>query len=655
MCGTAAREVDVPFLGFIRISVTAARAVLRVAAPLCALLVATPAVAQESGEAGGDTVLSTGAAPRGNAWEQFTFFPELGRLDRDFDDLMLRAAYAGDINWAAKALADNKDDERALLEEKILVAEAQRSEAQATFDLCEQAARDAERLLRKYRYSSEELKAKETAAITEFQTAFLAEDSLWYDTLWPYLPPDGQDTWNQFREAVLVPSLTPEGIAVGFDRHEAMEKFRVTFSHGITIPGPDGELEVRALTTEQARALTGAAVQQALIKLSSLTSDQVFRLEEVARDKYADALQAVQKLPDCRRELVSADQFLAEQQRQLRRVELAVEQGRGGSLEADALKISQRYQAALGEVQVVDTFISNDIWASLWWKAGVALRLSGQHDLGAKRIEQAVAVDRDHQLPVDAVPPSLQTWFTAAESVIRAKELGVVRIQIHPLAELTVDGLPVRLQFGQRDLELAPGVHRFVYWLEGSDPMMQLVGVIEGEEHEFYWYLDAELNGEQEDLLGEKPVLPALPEDEKPRAWRAGVSAVGGVTLERPGFGVDLTVRFLPRFIGGQLGGGLLVPNKPYWMRIDDEMPVVARVHAGLVAGKYWERFGVVGVVGGWVDPLLGGGPMGGAEFNVGATERYRVSIDARVGFDVSKHFDELNKLMFSGGVGFWF
>lgn len=616
---------------------------------------ATPAQAGEGAQAGGDTVLSTGEAPSGSAWEQFTFFPELGRLDRDFDELMLRAAYAGDINWAAKAAAETRDEERALLEEKILVAEAQRAEAQARFDLCEQAARDAERLLRKYRYSSAELQEKETTALQEFQRAFEAEDNLWYNTLWAYLPPAGQDTWNQFREAVLVPSLTPEGIAVGLDRHEAMEKFRVTFQNGYTAPNPDGEMEVHPLSSEQARTLSGAPLQQALYKLAGLTSDQAFRLEEVQRDKYADALKDVQKLPDCRRDLVAADQFVAEQQRQLRRVQLAVEQGRGGSLEADAVKIAQRYQAALGEVQVVDAFISNDIWASLWWKAGVALRLAGQHELGAKRIEQAVAVDRDHLLPVDAVPPSQQTWFTAAESVIRAKEAGVVRIQIHPLAELTVDGLPVRLQFGQADLELAPGVHRFVYWVQGSDPMMQLVGVVEGEEHEFYWYLDSELNGEQEDLLGPRPELPPLLEDQKPRAWRAGVSAVAGQTLGRAGFGADLTVRFLPRFVGGQLGGALLVPTEPYWMRIDDEMPVITRVHAGIVGGKYWERFGVVGVLGGWVDPLLGGGPIGGLEVNVGITERYRISLDAKVGYDVSRHFDELNKLMVSGGLGVWF
>ena len=549
-----------------------------------ALFVVNPAFAQE-GTTGGDTVLSTGAPPRGNAWEQFTFFPELGRLDRDFDELMLRAAYAGDINWAAKAVAATREEERSLLEEKILVAEAQRAEAQATFDLCEQAARDAERLLRKYRYSSEELRDKESTALSEFGDAMKAEDRLWFETLWGFLPPAGQDAWTRFRDTVLVPSLTPELIAQAIERHDEMEKYRITFSHGITIPGADGEVEVRPLTSEQARILSGEPLQQALYKLSGLTADQAFRLEEVQRDRYADALKDLQKLPDCRRDLVSAGDFLAEQQRQLRRVELAVEQGRGGSLEADALKIAQRYQAALGEVQVVDAFISNDIWSSLWWKAGVALRLAGQHDLGSRRIEQAVAVDLDHQLPVDAVPPSLQTWFTAAESVIRAKERGVVRIQIHPLAQLTVDGLAISLQFGQRDLELAPGVHRFVYWLEGSQPMMRLVGVVEGEDHEFYWYLDSNLNGEQEDLLGPKPVLPPLPEKERPRAWRAGISAAAGLTLGRPVFGADLTVRYMPRFIGGQIGGALLVPNEPYWMRIDDEMPVVARIHAG-VAGS---------------------------------------------------------------------
>jgi hypothetical protein len=597
------------------------------------------------------------APPNANVIDLFTFFPELGRLNDEFDQLMLRAAYAGDITWAAKTHAANREEEKEILEQRIAAAEQGFKMQEARYDACKQAKIAAEALLRKFRFSDSEISDKTNAIWARLNDPLVLEDHLWMDVLWPQLPNEATQIWSDLRadiEASSV-SISKEQLERVVSLHESMRPYRVRFAEGYDTRDPEtGEAIKVPWTEEESVAISGMRVQSLFAEIQALTGDDAYRKELVESERYEVAMQSIAAEPECKRGLVDAELFLKEQGRKLRTVEEAVSRGDSDSISADAERIARRYQAALGEVQLVDAFISNDVWSDLWWKSGVALRLAGHTAEGSSMIEQAAAVDFDHLLPADDVPPSVQTWFTAAESVVRAKEMGGLDITVHPDMHLTIDGLAQGTEFGNIHIFLKPGIHRVVFWFDGSLPMMKLIGIVEGEDHNLVWYEPGRsLDGEQQDLIGERPFLVAPP-DAFIKRWYGGISGVGGATFGRPIGGADLTVRYMPKVIGGQLGGSVFVPEKPLWIGIDEQMDVFARVHGSVVAGKRWDRFGVLGGLGAYVDPLLSAGPLATFELSVRVGGQTRLGLQANVGYDLTRHFDGVPHWTAVGGLGIW-
>jgi hypothetical protein len=606
----------------------------------------------------GESMLNV-TPPAAHPLDLFTFFPELGRLDDEFQQLMLRAALAGDITWAARTHATNREEEKALLEQMIEAAEQTAQLQQTRYDACQQAKLNAEILLRKFRLPDSEIKAEVGKLWEPVRELLFLEDEIWQGKLWSQLPADGAQKWTDFVEEIsaIAKDLTPENIDVLLGLHQKMEVYRERFSDGMPTRDPEtGEQIIIPWTPEEQVAIAGRKVDAQLEQIRVLAQGSAFRKELVESEKYEAALAAIRAEPECKRGLVDAQLFLKEQGRKLRSVEEAVSRGDSDSISADAERIARRYQAALGEVQLVDAFISNDVWAALWWKAGVALRLAGHTEEGAQMIQQAAAVDADHILPADEVPPSIQTWFTAAESIVRSYEYGALNVTVHPDMELTIDGLPKPLQFGVNEhLMLKPGIHRVVFWFDGSAPIMRLVGVVEGEDHAMVWFEPSRaLDGEQQAMIGERPVL-IKPEPPPIKRWHGGISGIGGMTLGRVMAGADLTVRYMPKVVGGQIGGSVFVPSEPMWVGIDEQMNVFARVHGSVVAGKRWDRLGVVGGLGAYVDPLLGAGPLATAELSVRIAREVRIGVDARFGWDLTPHFAELERWTLTGALGLWF
>jgi hypothetical protein len=110
----------------------------------------------------------------------------------------------------------------------------------------------------------------------------------------------------------------------------------------------------------------------------------------------------------------------------------------------------------------------------------------------------------------------------------------------------------------------------------------------------------------------------------------------------------------MPKVIGGQLGGSVFVPEKPLWIGIDEQMDVFARVHGSVVAGKRWDRFGVLGGLGAYVDPLLSAGPLATFELSVRVGGQTRLGLQANVGYDLTRHFDGVPHWTAVGGLGIW-
>lgn len=140
------------------------------------------------------------APPNASPIDLFTFFPELGRLNDEFDQLMLRAAYAGDITWAAKTHAANREEEKELLEQRIAAAEQGFKMQEARYDACKQAKLAAESLLRKFRFSESEIKDKTDAIWNRLGEPLGLEDHLWMDVLWHQLPNEATQIWTDMRE-----------------------------------------------------------------------------------------------------------------------------------------------------------------------------------------------------------------------------------------------------------------------------------------------------------------------------------------------------------------------------------------------------------------------------------------------------------------------
>lgn len=602
----------------------------------------TAAPAPRQGTVEADTLLVVGNKPVGFNWERFTFFPALSVLDEDFHQLMLRAAYAGDVAWGAAQMASSREEQLDLFEQQILVAEEEFARVKAKYDECKLSASRAERLLNRFERPDDEMARLEDDAIGGLAEAWEAERALWEDMLWPDLTNSARDAWEAFVASLGLQSYNTEDWSRAYTLHEQLDPYRAALSGW-------------EFTPAEREAFSGEKVKAALERIISLATDDRYRAISTEREKYQEALLSVQQVKSCEREFVNAEAFLKQQRQKRIRLESLVSQGSGDALEVDARRIAERYSGVLGEVQLVNAYLSNRQWAELWWKAGVALRLAKEHELGAKRIAQAAAVADDHRLPSGAIPGHLEGWLREAENDTLRTQPGYVEAHLPVGARLTVDGRDIKVNFGEAEISLAPGVHRFVMWIEESEPLMRLVGVLEGETTVFNWYEQPRLSGEDEGLIGERPVLPILPEEPKPKRWWTGVTAQAGLTLGRPTFGPDLTVRYQHDLFGGQLGLAGLAPTKAYWVNLDDEMPFVVRFHGAATVGGRFGKAGLLGLVGLYGDPYLGMGPQTGLEFSWDVKPKVRIAVEGKVGYDVMKHFDGIPRVQAAGGFGVWF
>lgn len=596
-------------------------------------------VPYEPGEVVSDATLEATTIPDANPWERLTFLPELQQLDREFDTLMMRAAYVGDVEWGAQRLAERKSAEMDRVEQEVLLAETTFDQATAVYDECREAAYRAERLLRKFeKYSDSELQRKELDVIGRLEKALRAEDKLWGE-FWRDVGPATRELYTAMVEAMMSGEF-----AAAYELHARLKPHRLQLL--------EGDLQ---LTVEERDLLSGYTVGQILREIRELMGDDVYRVEAIHRKRMQEALQAQRRLFDCEREYKSAE-FHLKQARQ-KRIQLSASLGQasGDALELEAKRLADRFGAILGEVQIVDAFLDNATWAGLWWKSGVSMRLAGQHDLGAKRLAQAAAVADDHRLPSGQVPPSLETWLREGENEVIRKRHGTVRVNLPVEATLTIDGLELEHSLGVAEVQLAPGIHRFVFWLDGSYPLMRLVGVIEGEIHEFTWYETLQLDGEQQAVIGEEVTLPVLPPEEGPKRWHFGVAAHGGLTLGRPVVGAQAAVRYLPRGIGGEVGLAGLVPTSPFWLTAGEEMVAFVRAHGAVLGRVDLGRFRFVGGAGGYVDPLLGAGPAGVVEFGYGLKDDLHLALTVRGGYDLTPHVDGIPRYDIGGALGVWF
>lgn len=596
------------------------------------------AVVQE-GEPQSDALLEPATVPAPHLWERLTFFPALRELEREFELLMLRASYNADVDWGADRVAERQARTRSRLEQEILLAEVARDEASARRDTCREAASRAHRLLSKYaRYGDSEFEITKREALKDLSEAVTAEQRLWEVRFWRMLSPQARNDWEDYRDA-----LERGEWYEAFARHEVLEGHRVLL--GPVDPPLDDDEEL---------AFAGAPVDDALRAILNLQNDKAYRIEHIQRQRYLDALKDLERLETCERGFTDAERFLQQKKRKLVALQSAVSAGTGNALEVDARRLADMYSGILGEVQLVDAWLSNGTWSGLWWKSGIALRLAGEDDLGARRIAQAAAVADDHRLPDGEIPPSLESWLRDGENEVLRRRNGLVLVHVPPTAELTVDGRDIRHAFGETEIYLAPGIHRFVFWVDGSQPLMRLVGVQEGETHEFVWWESSELSGEEEFVAGVKPSLPDLAVEEPPKRWHVGIRAVAGLNLGRPMAGGHLSIRYLPRMIGGELGVGVMGPFEPYWLDVTREMPIFARLDGYVLGRADFGRVDVVGGVGAYGDPLLGAGPSGKVEVGVWVKERVRIAFDVHGGYDATPHFDGIPPFTLAGAFGVW-
>jgi hypothetical protein len=411
------------------------------------------------------------------------------------------------------------------------------------------------------------------------------------------------------------------------------------------------------LSPQEEVTLRGARLGRAIEEIVRLSFDGAYRAEARENERYKKALEDMKDLEACEKDLTRAEDFIDQVRKKRLQVQVQVSQGSADALELDAQIIADRYAAVLSEVQGIDAYLSNAVWSGLWWRAGVASRLAGDERVGKDRIRQAAAVAIDNRLDTDAVPPSVLAWLRDGENEVLRSAKGTVTVDAPAHGTVTVDGREVELAFGEEQIDLAAGVHRFVFWVEGSDPIMRLVSVLSGEDHTVVWYRGERLAEEEYEMLGGELVLPELKDEGKPKSVFIGAGARAGVTLGRPTFGVEVALRVLPKggSYGFQLGAALLVPTEPYWMEDSEELRAFARLHVGPAARWTRGKFRLAGVVGGYFDPWLGAGPLGTLEFGWQLRPQVGVTLDVRAGYDVTPHFPGIPRYVAGGGVGVWF
>jgi hypothetical protein len=611
------------------------------------------------------SLLNLPSPPQDKLLERFTFFPMLGQLDRDFEVLMRRASAASDVAWGAERIALDREQAVDRIETEVDVARVQMEGAKALYDECDKAAARAEVLLRPVEVPDTELRKLEEAAKERLADAFEEERRVWEDVAFPYLAPASQTAWEDFIAAIVAAAAGTGSWGNALARHDDLVSHRQTTGKWF-----------ETLPAEDQLAFGGVNLDAALRDVIELTNDDRFREADITTERQRQALQVIARKKSCERTFADAQTYYEQMRRKVRMLQLDIGAGSADALETDALAVAERYAGVLSEVQLVQSFLSNRIWAALWWKSGVALRLTGdpeKEELGARRIAQAAAVAEDHRLPSGEVPPSVEAWLREAENEVLRQKPGGLTFVVPPLARLTVDGNEVPTQFGQADLSLAPGVHRLVFWWDGGDPIMKLVAVVEGENRDFYWSDSPRYSGDEEYLLGEAIYMPEVVPREKPKSMWVGVTPVGGVTLGRAGFGLGVTARFFPKFIGFDLGASLLVPVEPYWLEVRQDMDAFVRVHGGLTFGGKVGRFQALGGLGGYVDPLLGAGPMGIVDLSYDVSKgeeklpllasdlkregrrRIRIGLTGHVGYDVTPHFVDIPRLTVTGAAGVWF
>jgi hypothetical protein len=583
------------------------------------------------------------APPEAHPWERLVFFPTLRELDQEFDYLMLWAAQSGDIEWAGRQVARSSTQDDQSLQQQILLAEQDVAQARVRYGICRDKAKRAERLLRRYELPTHELQQREREVTDELQKAFLAQDAVWVAQKAAHLlDREAWGAWLGVYDAIAAGKWTD-----AWGRHRELERFHPQV------------LGKATLSDNEDLAFRGERLARALQAVVDLSFDGKYRAEEIQRKRYEDALAAQRSVGDCEDELYTAERFLEQFRVKRRRVQMAISQGSADALQHHASVVADRYGTMLVEVQLVDAYLSNEVWAALWWKTGVARRLAGEHDVGRQLLAQAAAVATGHRLPSGVVPPSAETWLREGENEVLRASPGTLHV-VAPLgATVTVDGREVKTQLGETTASLAAGMHRLVFWMEGSDPLMRLVSVLGEEHHELVWNQRAPPAPEDSELFGEELVLPALARERKPRVVFGSVSMRGGATLGRVGLGVDGTLRVVPKWIGAQVGGALWVPLDSYWLSKGQDLTAFARIHGGVALQHVVGRVRIAGALGGYVDPLLGAGPHGLFElgWKVRRAKDHHILIiaDVRGGYDVTAHFAELERWMVNGGLGIAF
>ncbi len=585
----------------------------------------------------GDTIISTRGTSSTDYWDRLGFYPALREIDDEFGLLMLRAAYEGDTTWRRQEEESLRSTGREKIQQEILAAEVEFDKAKSERDVCVDKHYLAIQLLEKFKKAPDpEFEKRKRDIFRKLSTSLHAEQAAWEDVLWPHLTQDERGAWEAFIRA-LENRLWPQAES----------------QHLVLLPIFRNVAERVQLDPEQRAAAQGLSTQGALGELILLRQDDEYRAEVNERERYRQALADVNNRDACVAKFSDAEEFLVEKRRKLVALQIGVGRTSGVALSEEARRIADRYAGMLAEVQLLNVWLPNRIWRSLWWRSGVALKLAGEEERGDARLRQAAAVAEESRLPEEEVPPSIDAWLRAAENQLLRRGTGYVHLLVPPTAVLTVDGLEVAHTFGEADLSLLPGVHRFAFWVGESDPVVRLVGVVEGGDHNFTWY---ESDVPPPDALPDAPAVSLRRPDAPPRRWHFGIAGRGGMTLGRATGGAELTVRYLPKFIGVEVAAGLMVPSEPFWLKPREELLVFVHLHSGLTLRWSKDRFSLVGAVGGYVDPLLGAGPHGRLEVGWQVRpDKVRLSLDATFGYDVAVHETQIPRYSLTGGFGVWF
>lgn len=577
--------------------------------------------------------------PRSDPEEELHFLPALAELDRLFRELTVRAAYLGDLAWAGQVVDELQAQERERVEQIILDREQAVQARRAQADACAAEAARAEAILRGARATATpELLAEEERLKATLFEAILAEQAVWELRFEGELDEDGLFLWRSFLESL------PNGDWVRTAAwHRALAPYRVAFI------GRFGE------ASEADRlAASGTPVVDAIDAIVKLMQQDSMRRELVDRQRFQAALAQQREARDCSAALVDAEILLEQAQRKRLLVQRILNTGDGDALQVDAERVAARYAGVLQDLRYVDRFFPSEMWTALWWKAGVAWRLAGEHAQGQRALLQAVAVSKEQRLPVGQLPPQLDVWLREAELTMAQRMSGRLVVEVPGTATLTVDGREVRHTFGLGEVELPPGLHRVVVWVDGSRPMARLVSVVEGEDARFAWW-EQPPPGEHDDVLGERYDLEALPHTEPPRRWRFSLGAQAGTLLGKAVLGGSFTIRYLPASAGVELSLGALAPTTPMWLPDQRDLRLFGRARLGALGAWRPGVFHLAGGGGVWVDPGLSFGPYGSIELSWRVKGELRVGVGLRAGYDVTPHFDVLPRHMLDGEVSLWF